>query len=126
MENSLSYCEENEIYVIGFWGPFAPTIYTQMFESSNYDYLIEIEPACKELFSKYNYEFYNYWDVSDFGITDDYFIDGFHGSEVVYAYMVYDMCEKNSELKQFINVDVLEYLIDNAFDGKTFYNSDNR
>lgn len=126
LDNLLSYCKENDIYVIAFLPPFAPTIYNAMIESNNYGYLNEISPTCKELFAKYNYSFYDYLDVSNFLITDDYFVDGFHGSEVVYAYIIRDMSAKDTVLSNYVNEKILNVLIDESFDGRTFYEPDKR
>lgn len=126
LENLLLYCLRNDINVIGIVTPFAPKIYETMEKSGNYEYFTEIEPVCETLFDKYKYEFYNYIDVSFLNVTDDCFIDGFHGSEIVYGYMLIDMIENGSEVGKYINIKDMNYLVENAYDGKTLYDPDSR
>ena len=126
LSNLLSYCKDNNIKVIGFVAPFAPTIYEAMIDSDNYGYITEIEPVCQKIFDEYGFEFYNYIDVSNLNITDDYFIDGFHGSEIVYGYMLEDMISKESDVVEYIDINTTSSLLENAFDGRTFYDPDKR
>lgn len=122
LDDFLSYCSENGIYAIGIAGPFAPTVYGAMMDSGKYGYIAEIEPACKELCDKYNFEFYNYMDPSVLNLTDYYFIDGFHGSEVSYAYILKDMVSRGSIISDYVDINKIDLLIENAYDGRTFYN----
>ena len=126
LENLLTYCADNDIEVIGFLAPFAPTVYMTMRDSGNYGYLEQIEPACEILFSKYCFEFYNYMDGSCLNVTNDYFLDGFHGSEIVYGYILEDMISKGSRVDKYVDLSNTHYLLEIAYDGKTFYDPDNR
>lgn len=111
----LEYCKENEIEVIGFAPPFAPSVYDKMLVSGNYGYLNEMNCRCEELFEEYGYSYFDYTDVSRLGISNSYFIDGFHGSEVAYAYMVDDMMIQGSSLQRFVNKKELDNLLDNRY-----------
>lgn len=126
LDKLLSYCTQNDIEVIGFLPPFAPTVYETMEETGNYGYLAEIEPACVDLFNRYNFEFYNYMDGAYFDVTDDYFIDGFHGSEIVYGYIIKDMVSKGSEISSYTDLHHTDNILENAYDGRTFYDPDKR
>lgn len=122
MDNFLSYCSENGIYAIGIAGPFAPTVYSAMMDSGKYGYIAELGPACKELCDKYNFEFFNYMDPAVLNLTNDYFIDGFHGSEVSYAYILKDMVSRGSKISDYVDINNIDSLILNSYDGRTFYN----
>lgn len=111
----LEYCDENGITVIGFTPPFAPSVYDRMIASGNYGYLNEISPRCEEIFEDYGYEYFNYTDISMLNADDAYFLDGFHGSEVAYAYMVQDMIAQGSCLREYVDVEELEELLDNRY-----------
>lgn len=126
LEELLKYCKDNNISVIGFVPPFAPSIYKTMRDSGNYDYFNGIAPACEELFKKYNFEFFDYADGAVLNVSDDYFIDGFHGSEVVYGYITKDMTNKHSRLEKYVNKKRLELLLENAYNGLVFKNPDAR
>ena len=122
LENLLSYCREHGIKVIGFLAPFAPHIYDMMRQSGNYNYLNEIEVACCNLFNLYNFEFYNYMDGESLEVTDDCFLDGFHGSELVYGRILEKMVMDGSDIKQNVDLGQIHSLIQNAYSGYTFEN----
>ncbi len=126
LKNLLDYCRAHQIEVVGFLTPYPPAVYHAMADSGNYAYLDEIEPACAELFRHYGYEFYNYMNVEDFPVDDYCFMDGIHGSEVVYAYIAKDMLAKGSVLSACIDADVLTGLLADAYDGRSFYHPDER
>ncbi len=126
LESLLQYCQKNEIYVIGYLAPFAPRVYKTMAESGNYGYLEEISPACRELFEKYGFAYFDYGNGAELGVTDAYFVDGFHGSDVVYGLMVEDMIKSDETLASCINDEKLEELLANAFSEVVFENPDTR
>lgn len=115
LENLLSYCKEKNIRVIGFLAPFAPSIYKMMEESGNYNYLTEIAPACCEVFEKYGFEFYDFMDGGNLNVTDAYFVDGFHGSELVYGLILERMVEQHSAVEQYADSGRINDLIENAY-----------
>lgn len=115
LEVFLKYCKDNDIEVIGFAPPFAPSVYNKMIESGNYGYLTEIDPLCEQLFAKYSYEYYSYVCGDVLGTDDSYYIDGFHGSEVVYANIIKDMLNHHSSIREYINEDVLDALLEDPY-----------
>lgn len=126
LEALLSYCKENEIEVAAFLTPFAPSIYSEMEACGNYGYMTEIMPACTELFEKYQYEIYDYADGAALGVTDAYFVDGFHGSEVTYAYLLKDMAAKNQSVRDAVDLKKMGELICGRYSEKVFFNPDER
>ena len=112
LEAFLRYCKNNDILVIGFTPPFAPSVYNRMITSGNYGYLTEIDPLCEELFTEYGYEYYSYMSGMISEADDSYYIDGFHGSEVIYACIIKDMMAHNSSIGQYIDEDRLDELLD--------------
>lgn len=126
LDSLLSYCKDKGITVVGFIPPFAPSIYTVMVNSGNYDYLSKIAPACQEIFRKYEFEFFDYQDGATLGKTDDYYVDGFHGSEVIYGLIVQDMVKKGSVLKGCVDMKRLEELLREPYSGLVFVNPDKR
>lgn len=111
----LKYCSENKIKVVGFAPPFAPSVYNQMAASGNYGYLNEISPGCKKMFEEYGYEYFEYTDAKMFNVNDAYFTDGFHGGEVVYAYIVEDMLKQGSCLCDYVDETHLENLLNDYY-----------
>ena len=112
LEEFLQYCKDNGIEVVGFAPPFAPCVYERMTESGNYGYLSEIEPVCSELFDRYGYTYLDYTDSAVLGADDTYFVDGFHGSEVLYALMLKDMADKGSCLENYVDQEKLSELLE--------------
>lgn len=124
LNNLLFYCKTNNINVIGFLAPFAPSIYEEMSESGNYHYLDEIAPACQDLFNQYEYEFYNYMDGTSLNMTDNNFLDGFHGSEIVYGHILEDMIENGSSVGRYVDLNRTKRLLENAYDDFVFEKPD--
>ena len=107
----LKYCRDNGMEVIGFATPFAPSVYNKMMASGNYGYMTEISPVCANLFSEYGYMYFDYMDGTVLDLDDTYYVDGFHGGEVVYAHIVNDMINKGSCLREYIDEDRLNELL---------------
>ena len=120
LSDLLNYCQNEKIHVIGFLAPFAPSIYEAMDNNTNYNYISEIAPACSYLFNNYGYEFYDYLDSKCLNVTDDYFVDGFHGSEVVYSLLLKDMNNNGSIVQNYIDIDRINDLIDNSYSPLVF------
>ncbi|MCM1213716.1 MAG: hypothetical protein NC331_00450 [Lachnospiraceae bacterium] len=116
LEALLKYCKQKDIEVIGFAPPLAPGIYSKMIESGNYDYLYEIEPACEKVFEKYDYLYADYTNGAVLGVDDTYFLDGFHGSEVVYAYIINDLYIRDSKLNEYVDKEKLDTLLADYYD----------
>ena len=107
LENFLAYCKNNDIIVIGFTPPYAPSVYDKMMQSGNYGYLAEITPMCEMIFKSFDYEYYDYMDSTLLGLDDTYFVDGFHGNDVVYANIIDDILKQGSYLGSYINKEKL-------------------
>lgn len=122
----LDYCSEKKIFVIGFLPPFAPAVYNRIVQSGNYDYFNEIAPFCQELFAGYGFEFYDYTDNNRLIVTDKYFIDGFHGSDVLYGKIIQDMIKKGSIINNEVDLQTTDSLLNNAYSEKTFFSPDRK
>lgn len=112
MESFLKYCKQNKIYVIGFEPPFSASVFQRMQEKeAEYKYLSEIPLKMKTLFERYQFEFYDYSDIRNLSCgSDSYFIDGFHGSDVVYIRMFQDMIRQGSKLGTYCDEEQLRDL----------------
>lgn len=126
LKDLLSYCRERDIYVIGFLAPLPPAIYDVMVKSGDYGYLDEVAPACGEIFGEYNYEFYDYLDGEKLGMGDEYYIDGSHGSELVYGRIIEDMAEHGSKVKRYADLNTIRKLLSDPYSKVVFENPDMR
>ena len=124
LDTLLSYCKEYDIHIIGFLPPFAPLVYRAMEDSSNYGYLYEIEPSCRKLFEQYGFDLFDYMNPKQLPVTDDYFVDGFHGSDIVYGQIIKDIVKNSNVLSKYVELPVLDKLLENAYSELTFFDPD--
>lgn len=120
LDDLLHYCNENDIQVIGYLAPFAPSIYQRMVSSGNYGYLLEISPACEHIFKKYGHEYFDFSDGAMLEATDEFFIDGFHGSEIVYGIMLEKMIQADSLIAKYVDKERLDSRMANRYNSWLF------
>ncbi len=98
----LDECEKYGITVIGILPPFAPAINDKMSSSGGYKYMDEIYYILLPIFSDHHNCFlYDYTDMRDMGVNNYDFVDGFHGSELIYTYILQDICKRNEDVQKF-------------------------
>ena len=108
LEQFLQYCLDNHIDVICFAPPYAPTVNDAMREKgAAYAYQQETLEIVPRIFDDYGYEFFDYTDAAFLGCTDDFYLDGFHGSDVVYLRMFINMIERGSRLGEYCSLEDL-------------------
>lgn len=94
LEKILQYCRQNNIHIVGFLPPFAPSVNMKLRENRNrYEYLGKISSRVAPLFQKYSFNFCDFSDTSAIGSIDSEFVDGFHGSDVTYARILIEMAK---------------------------------
>lgn len=120
LEKCLAYCRMNGIEVVGFFPPFAPAVYAAMSESGNYVYMEQLMQKTEPLFQKYGYELFDYSDGEALEISDDSFIDGFHGSEIVYDLILQDMGNTSEVIADVIDKEKLLELYEQRYSELTF------
>ena len=55
----MGFCRKNQIEVVAFIPPFAPSVIDKMEEGGNHTYLAKVAPSVQEIFDVYGYEFYD-------------------------------------------------------------------
>lgn len=120
LNDFLSYCEDNSIYVAGFSAPLAPSIYDRMVNSGNYAYLDGIAPACEKALIDHGYPFYDYLDGETLGYGDEFYVDGFHGGDIVYAEIIKRIAENNDRIAACIEIETIRQLVDKSDNCLTF------
>lgn len=113
MADFLEYCSNNNIHVIAFMPPYPHTIWEKMIETNNYEYIITLQKRLEPIFAQYNYNIFDYSDMSWIGSSDEEAIDGLHGSEKTYLRMLIEM-SSDSVLNSYIDKSNLEYLLQNT------------
>ena len=104
----LSFCSENGISVTAFLPPYAPSVWRRMQETGSYTYIPAAVSALQSLFAQYGYELFDYTFLPE---TDDsQYVDGFHGSDRVYAAVCARLAEDSALLSGQFDKEALQSL----------------
>jgi hypothetical protein len=102
LENFLDQCAARHIKVVAFLPPFAPFVYQKMQETRKYGYMSRLYKNLLPVFEKYEgCSLYDFTDVTDMGVHNYDFYDGFHGSEIIYNGIIRQMVRQDSTLAPF-------------------------
>lgn len=115
LKDLLVYCKQNDIFVVGFTPPYAPSVNVAMGQNGGYGYMEALPLAAEKLFDTFEFEFYDYSDITMLECDDTYFVDGFHGGDVAYLRMFKDMVNQGSRLSKYCNVKDMEKLNENRW-----------
>jgi hypothetical protein len=108
LNDFLSLCKSNNIYVVAILPPFANSVNYKMKQSGNYSYMDSIYYKAINMFEYYHFELWDMSNLNNYYSSDDETIDGFHGSEVTYTRILINMIKNGSKLKDFTNLEVLQ------------------
>ena len=87
LEELLVYSKKNEIILIGFFPPFAPSVNKMMNHPKyDYSYIKESSKLITDLFDKYGFKFKNFTNIDFY--DDSFYLDGFHCNRNVYYYIL--------------------------------------
>lgn len=120
LEDLLAYCRQHSIQVVAFIPPFAPSVYDKLQNSGHYGYMENIYSKCLPLFTKYGFEVYDVQNSRALGCSDEYFVDGFHGGDIVYGKIIQYMISENSIIKEFTDEVKLNSMIENSYSPTVF------
>ncbi len=104
----LAFCAENDIMVTAIIPPYAPSVWQKMQENGNYTYMEKIAPRLAPLFAQYGFELFDYSYLAE--TNDAQYIDGFHGSDRVYAALCARLAEDSAALAPLLDKDALTAL----------------
>ena len=104
----LAFCAENDIMVTAIIPPYAPSVWKKMQESGNYTYMEKISPTLAPLFARYDFELFDYSYLPE--TNDAQYIDGFHGSDRVYAALCARLAQDSPSLAPLLDKDALTAL----------------
>lgn len=100
-EELLAFCKENGIQVTAVLPPYAPSVYQRMESSGKYGYLDALMPALKPVFEQYGFEIFDYTYLPE--TNDAQYIDGFHGSDRVYAALCARLADDSAFLSPYLD-----------------------
>jgi hypothetical protein len=96
----LDMCQNRGIKVIAIIPPFAPTINELLRADGGYTYMDKIYTDLSPVFQSYkDCYLYDFRDVE--GLDDSYYVDGFHGSVVVYNKILSTISKSTPELSGY-------------------------
>lgn len=107
-EQILTFCRENGIAVTAIIPPYAPTVWKTMRQSGNYMYIERLHETLAPLFAKYGCEVFDFTHLPE--TTDAMYLDGFHGSDRVYALICAKLARESKLMAQYFNADKLDAL----------------
>lgn len=104
----LQFCAEKGIAVTAILPPYAPTVWQAMQTSGNYGYLNQLSPVLLPLFASYGFELFDYSYLPE--TNDAQYVDGFHGSDRVYAAVCVRLAKDSAHLRDFLDENALAAL----------------
>ena len=108
----LDYCRRKGLHVVGFLPPYAPGVVMKMNEmGSRYQYVRLINCRVAPLFRQYGHSFFDFTSMPGIPCTDNEFIDGYHGSDVIYAKLLSSMAEADLVLDRYVNRGRIERML---------------
>ena len=93
----LDVCREYGIEVTAFLPPYAPSVWQYMQDYGEHTYMTQIYDTIVPVFEEYGYEVFDCSYLPE--TTDDQYLDGFHGSDRVYA----AICARLARDSQFLS-----------------------
>jgi hypothetical protein len=83
------------IHVVPFLPPFAPSVWRDMTASGHYRYMGAAVTRLGQACADFGVEIHDLSDPATLGFGDDEFLDGYHGSERVYAALLARLAERD-------------------------------
>ena len=102
IDSFLSKCTKQGITVIAILPPFAPLVCEKMDKTWHYNYMSQVYGILSPVFDNHpNCYLYDYTDMRSMGVHDYDFVDGFHGSDIIYNLIIQDIIIRNHEIENF-------------------------
>lgn len=105
----LGFCKQHEIQIVGFLPPFPPSVAARMEATGKYGYLDTLYSEIAARFEAVGGEFFDFTSMPD--TQDVEYIDGFHGGDRVYGYIIRSLSEQSELLKPLIDRENTEALL---------------
>lgn len=102
IDRFLTECEMRKIIVIALIPPFAPAVYKKMADTGKYTYMQEVYGIMEPCFTRHqDCYLFDFTDITAMGAHNHDFIDGFHGSEVIYNMLIRKIIKDVPHLQRF-------------------------
>lgn len=121
VESFLNECAKNNIIVIGYMSPHAPSLYKKIQEVNKLQSSV-LTSTLEEVFARNGFVLYDLSDVSPYLGTDDEFIgDPWHGGDKLFAKVFAGLTLNNLTLKNIVDVTRLNDVIASSTDPHTVF-----
>lgn len=116
LNSLLAIFKERGVYVVGYLPPFPSKMYKAMVSTDDaYKNTVTGLPvALGEVFSKYDFSFFNFSDSGTLGGSDNEFIDPGHGSDKMYLRMSMYMAEHDKTLANVFSGERMKEILQNT------------
>ncbi len=101
LESLFKTTRAHHIKVVAFLPPFSPIIYQTMEKSKNYEYLSRLPKLIERIAADYQVEFFDFTYLPE--TTNQEYVDGFHGSDIIYLKILSRMAKNNGILSSVVN-----------------------
>lgn len=105
----LKWCADNEIKVVAYLPPYAPSVWERMRQTGKYGYIDELRNVVPQICGEYGVELYDFTCMEN--TADEEFYDGYHAGDRVYAKMALEMLRQNSCVSQYTSEQILQNLL---------------
>lgn len=112
----LAWADEREIYVVGFLPSYAPSLWAEMSNLEQHAYIHPAREALGAMFGESGFNFFDYSDGADLGLSDEDFFDGWHASEKGNLALYIQMVMFTPELQVFSDAVGLQAIFDASED----------
>lgn len=104
----ISFCEDKGMELVLFLPPFAPSVWHEMVSCGKYDYVVTLSEELSKICNARDVAFFDFTSQTEIVFNDSEMLDGFHGSERVYARMLLRIAQEGGHLKKYIAVEKIE------------------
>jgi|GEM_PF-4074872 len=98
MEQVIQFCLDNDIELIVFSPPYAPTFYEEMQANGGYTYIPKLVELLAQRLDDAGYTYFDFSDGVIQNVDDSHYLDGTHGSEFVYLNMYLEMLQADESV----------------------------
>ncbi len=96
-----AFCTAHDITLVTFSPPISQSALDAIDARDDMDYFYQFADEVSTIAAQQGFEFYDFTDPALLNADDEYFVDGFHGSDVIYLRALISMIEQGSCLVDY-------------------------
>ena len=112
LRSILELAKSKHLEIIGFFPPYPHKLYSYMKDSKEYRDTVNLLPRhVKRVFDDTGLTFFDFSDITVFGVPDTEFVDNIHASDKMYVRILIVMVENVPSLKKYADVKRLRTIL---------------